>query len=159
MAFPAQIYRRQLRIKPSFGWINYKVETQGLVVDADCIPDARCTPVDPDPNDPNNPNLPGFLRETTLTGSASQSFNAIGPGLDIEMDVGQQYGGWLGVSLFLGGRAYYTLGDRTIAWSASQTFDDQIGTDVSIAQWEVEVDPWIFRAHVGIRFQWLGLPD
>ena len=29
----------------------------------------------------------------------------------------------------------------------------------SAARFHVEVDPWLFRAHVGIRLQWLGSRD
>ena len=27
----------------------------------------------------------------------------------------------------------------------------------AIASWEVEVDPWLYRAQVGFRLQWLGI--
>lgn len=151
VAFPLQFGKRQLRIKPSVGWINYEVDAEGLVVDPDCDPDILCTDVRI---------TPGFLRETILTASDSQRFNAIGPGLDIEMDAGRY--GPLGVSLFVGGRAYAVVGDRTISFSAMETFTDQIsapGTDRAVAQFEVEVDPWIYRTHVGIRFHWLGYQE
>jgi hypothetical protein len=157
VAFPLRFGRRQLRIKPSVGWINYKVEAEGLVVDGACDPPNGCTdtiiefpPFPPIVNE-------GFLRETTLTAGDSQRFNGIGPGLDIEMDAGRF--GPLGVSLFLGGRAYRILDDRTITFGTTEAFDDQLGTDVAVAGFEVEVDPWMYRAHVGIRFQWLGSPD
>jgi hypothetical protein len=97
------------------------------------------------------------LREVTLSASDSQRFNGIGPGLDVEMDTGRY--GPLGVSLFLGARAYAIVDDRTISFGTEETFTDQIsdpGTDRATAQFEVEVDPWIFRGHVGIRFHWLG---
>ena len=41
----------------------------------------------------------------------------------------------------------------------SQSFEvDQSdpGRTSAVGRFEVEVDPWIFRAHVGIRFHWLG---
>jgi hypothetical protein len=166
VAFPAQIYRRQLRIKPSFAWINYKVESSGLMVDAACLPVAgplgptRCNPTQaPSSITPNpNPTVPGFVRETALAGSGSQTFNAIGPGLDIELDVAR-FNNWLGVSLFMGARAYRTLGDRSIEYGTSQAYSDVLGNDVAFANWEVEIAPWMYRGHVGIRFQWLGLPD
>ena len=145
VAFPLQFGKRQLRIKPSIGWINYEVEAEGFVVDAACDPVTRCTDVGP---------TPGFLRETILSGSDSQRFNGIGPGLDVELDTGRY--GPLGVSLFMGGRAYAIVDDRTISFGATQTYDDQLGMDVAEAQFEVEVDSWIYRAHVGIRFHWLG---
>ncbi len=150
VAFPFQFGKRQLRIKPSVGWITYKVEAEGLVVDAACNPASACTEVDP----VSGPNIPGFLRETILTGGTSQWFNGIGGGLDIEMDT-VRYGP-LGFSLLRGARPYRVLGDRTIAFGASESFADQLGMDVATAAWEVEVDPWLYRAHVGIRFQWLG---
>jgi hypothetical protein len=152
VAFPARIGKRQLRIKPYVGWINYKVDAEGLVVDAACDPFSACT-------DWGDPVQPGFLRETTLTGSDSQRFNGIGPGIDIEMDAARY--GPLGASLFLGAGAYYIVGDRTIEFNASESFDDQLvdnppGVDTAAARFKVEVDPWLFRAQVGIRIRWLG---
>jgi len=110
VAFPFEVGDRQLRIKPSFGWINYEVDADALVVDAACgnpnsvPPSLRC-------ND--------FLRETVLAASESQRFNGIGPGLDIEMDAAKI--GPIGVSLFLGGRAYAIVGDRTMSFSTSKS--------------------------------------
>jgi len=151
VAFPLQIGNRQLRIKPSIGWINYEVDAEGLVVDAACDPENRCTDVTAIIG---LPPTPGFLRETILTASDSQRFNGIGPGLDVEMDTGRF--GPLSVSLFLGGRAYAIVDDRTISFGTEEVYDDQLGTDRAAARFEVEVDRWLYRAHVGIRFHWLG---
>jgi hypothetical protein len=142
VAFPVRAGKRQLRIKPSVGWINYKVEAEGLVVDAICG------------DEPNSICTSDTLREVTLSASDSKRFNGIGPGLDIEMDTGRY--GPLGVSLFLGARAYAILDDRKISFGTEEPFADIHGTDRATAQFEVEVDPWIFRGHVGIRFHWLG---
>jgi hypothetical protein len=161
VAFPAKLGRRQLRIKPSFGWIHYKVSAEGLVSNARCGPDTSTPniPTDTACTGRITPGgvIPGFLRAITLEGDDSMTFNAIGGGLDLEMDT-IRYGP-VGASLFLGGNFYRTLGDRTISFSDSAAFMDQLGNDVATAEWEVEVDPWIYRAHVGIRFQWLGFPD
>jgi len=153
VAFPLRIGKRQLRIKPSIGWINYKVNARGLVVDVVCDPDpdigcANWTPVVGDPQ------VEGNRRETILEAEDSKRFNGIGPGLDIEMDTGRF--GPLGTSLFLGARAYYIVGDRNIDFGASESFDDDFGEDTAVARFNVEVDPWLFRAHVGLRIQWLG---
>jgi hypothetical protein len=157
VAFPVQVGKRQLRIKPSFGWINYKLEAEALVVDADCNPSDQCTIVE------------NRLRERTLTASDSQRFNGIGPGLDVEMDTGRY--GPIGSSLFLGARAYRILGNRTISFGTEKDFpethtDDNdlnspivFGPEKDVGRFEVEVDPWIYRAHVGIRFYWLGSPE
>jgi hypothetical protein len=156
VAFPARLGKRQLRIKPSLGWINYEVAANGLVVDAACFRVnatlTRCTDVRLGTGAIQH----GFLRETTLEGSDSQRFNGIGPGLELEMDVYRW--GQLGVSLFLGARAYRVLGDRTISFSDSQQYIDELGNDLAVAEWEVEVDPWMYRGNLGIRFQWLGSP-
>jgi hypothetical protein len=165
VAFPVQILDRQLRIKPSIGWINYKVEVDGLVVNAAC---ADVVPLPGQPNefrggctdttDSRGVQHEGFLRQPeSLAASDSQRFNGIGPGLDIEMDAAQI--GPLGVSLFLGGRAYAIVDDRTISFGATESYDDQLGTDDATALFKVKVDPWMFRAHVGIRFHYLGNQD
>jgi len=145
VAFPLQVGPRQIRIKPSIGWINYEVDAKGLVVDAACDPTSQCTDVGANP---------GFLRETILTARESQRFNGIGPGLDVEMDA-TRYGP-LGVSVFMGARAYAIVDDRKISFEAARTFDDQIGMDTAVGRFEVEVDSWIYRVHMGIRFHWLG---
>jgi len=160
VAFPLQFGKRQLRIKPSVGWINYKVEAEGLVVDAFCNPPDQCT-------NATNELSHGYLRERILTASGSQRFNGIGPGLDVEMDVDQF--GSIGVSLFMGGRAYAIVDDRTISFGTEEHFPERLrdpadplypgivfNPETDVARFEVEVDPWFFRAHVGIRFQWLG---
>jgi hypothetical protein len=148
-AFPLEFAGRQLRIKPSIAWINYEVEADGFTVDAACG--------NPPPVPPAQQTCQTFLREMTLSASESHRFNGIGPGLDIEMDTGQV--GPLGVSLFLGGRAYAIVGDRSMSFSDSASFDDALGMDVATARFDVDVDPWMFRTHVGIRFQWLGDQD
>jgi hypothetical protein len=153
VAFPVQLGNRQLRIRPSVAWINYKVEAGGVVSDAQCEPPNRCTDVTPIAG---GPTLEGDLREITLQASASKRFNAIGPGLDIEVDTGQF--GPIGSSLFLGGRAYSVLGDRTISFGDVQAYNDNVGTGMAVAAglFDVDVAHWMYRAHVGIRFQWLG---
>ena len=154
VAFPLRIGKRQLRIKPSVGWIHYKLAATGFVVDGACDPQDVCT--DTNPPAPSPP-LSGFLRETILSASESKHFNGIGPGLDVEMDTGRF--GPVGASLFLGARAYYVLGDRRITFGTAEAFMDQLGDDVAFGIFEAKVDPWMYRAHVGIRFQWLGSED
>jgi hypothetical protein len=160
VAFPLQIGKRQLRIKPSVGWINYKVEAEALVVDAACNPTDLCT-------NATNESAFGYLRERTLSASGSQRFNGIGPGLDVEMDTGRY--GPLGVSLFMGARAYAIVDDRKISFGTEKFYPEAMrdpedplypgivfGPETGAGRFEVEVDRWIYRAHVGIRFHWLG---
>jgi hypothetical protein len=158
VAFPIRAANRQLRIKPYFGWINYKVDANAVVVNAACNPPSQCTDqsVEIIPGFPPVI-IPGFLRETVLQASDTKRFDAIGPGLDVEMDVGRY--GPLGVSLFLGARAYRVLSDRSFSFNASESFDDQLGTDVAKGSFKVEVDSWMYRGNLGIRFEWLGGAD
>lgn len=151
VAFPFEFVERQFRVKPSFGWINFKVSGLGVVVDAACDPESACTPFTPILGQPPDP---GFLREVQISVRNSQRLNGIGPGLDLEMDTGQF--GPFGVSLFIGGRAYIILDDRKISFEGSQTFNDQIGNDEVVGRFEIEIDQWMYRAHVGIRFQFIG---
>jgi hypothetical protein len=151
VAFPFEFAERQFRIKPSFGWINFKMTASGLVVDAACDPTNACTDFSPVPSQPP---LPGFLRETILSARDSQRFNGIGPALDLEMDAGRF--GPLGVSLFIGGRAYYILDDQTIDFETTQFVVDQIGSDEYRGVFSVELDEWIYRAHIGVRVHFVG---
>lgn len=154
VAFPVQAGDRQLRIKPSFGWLSYEVEASGRIVDAACNPTNRCTPTQPNPG---GPILPGTLRETILTANDTKRFNAIGPGLDVEMDTGRY--GPLGTSIFLGGRFYRTLGDREIRLTTTQVYPNDdlplAGQAVS-ARWDAEFGAWVYRVGVGLRVEWLG---
>ncbi len=154
VAFPVEFAGRQLRIKPSFGWIRYKVRAKGVLVDPTCRPvgaSTQCTNVYD-----NNGNLlnRGFLRESILQNSASELFDAFGPGLDIEIDTGRF--GPIGSALFFGVGGYYLPGDREISFSDAEAFSDELGNDVHTASWKLRVAPWIYRAGVGMRFQWLG---
>jgi hypothetical protein len=152
VAFPVRAGERRLRIKPSFGWLSYEAVVSGKVVDATCNPTNRCTDV--------LNQGPGSLRETILTGSDSRRFNAIGPGLDVEVDTGRF--GPLGTSIFLGGRAYRTLGDRTIEITTTQVYPNDglpLANQAVSARWDAEVGAWMYRLGVGLRVQWLGPPN
>ncbi len=151
VAFPFRIGKRQLRIKPSVGWIHYKLEADALVVDGACSPEDQCTIVD------------NRLRERILTASGSQRFNGIGGGVDLELDTGRF--GPIGSSLFLGARGYRILGDRSFSFGTVKDFPETrtddgseivFGPETDIGRFEVKVDPWMFRGHLGIRFYWLG---
>ncbi len=155
VSFPFRFGERQLRFKPQAAWLSYKVDVDGLVVNAECEPDFRCT----DTTNTLGFMFDGFLRQPeSLSASDSRRYHGIGPGFDLEVDTGRF--GPIGSALFLGGRAYRILGDRTISFGDSATFNDIICDpncpDMAVARFKTKVDPWMWRAHVGIRLQWLG---
>jgi hypothetical protein len=161
-SFPLKLGKREIRIKPSVAFMSYRVNGVGNVVDVAC---------DVDPSDPSAMDqctditvinqfvgtikVPGLRREMTLEADAPKRFYGIGPGLDIEMDTGRF--GPVGAAIFVGGRAYAVLGERAFAFGTRESYDDAFGMDTAVAGFAIEVDPWIFRAHVGLRFQWLGI--
>jgi hypothetical protein len=150
ISFPLELYGRQLRIKPSFGWLHYDIEVAGLLVDAEC---ARSTMGATNCNDLATP--PGFMRQIRLEASQTTSFDAIGPGLDIELDTGLL--GPLGTSLFGGMRFYRNLGNLSLHLQDGASYDDRVGgVDQAAVQWDFEIEPWTYRIVLGMRFQWLG---
>ena len=153
-AFGFQYRGRQMWIKPSVGWYRYKLAVKGFLSHAQCDPDNRCTDLY-SPSEPHVFQADGFLRTPPgLKGRDSGVFDAVGAGIDVEMDTARY--GPVGTSLYLGIGGYYISGDRDIDFRSKRTFDDQLGNDVWTAEWHTRVAPWVYRAHIGVRFQWLG---
>ncbi len=154
IAFPFEVRGRHLRVKPSVGWIRYKIDIDGQVVST-----AKEVPPTPNPSpDPMNP-VPPFdpdIREINLSGSDSLTLDGIGPGLEVEMDAFRW--GEFGVSLYLDSHAYRVLGKRSVGFSTAQSYP-QLGVlppATYSANWSFEADPWMYRAGVGVRFHWVG---
>jgi hypothetical protein len=90
-----------------------------------------------------------------MNAEKTETFDGIGPALDIEMDTGRF--GPIGSSLFAGVRVYNILGNRDVEIASPVlSFNDPVGNDQTRARFTFEVDPWVYRVGVGIRFQWLG---
>lgn len=162
LSFAFEFRGRQLRIKPSAGWLHYRLTVRGTVVDPTCVPPGRCTNVyqlDPTTPDPIDYRLlaAGFIRETIIFESKDGVFDGVGPGLDLEMDAGRI--GPIGAAVFVGAAAYYIPGDRDVFLGNQRVVSDQIGNDTEIAIFRTRVAPWVYRAGLGIRFQWLGSPE
>ncbi|MEE2672159.1 MAG: hypothetical protein VX466_00075 [Myxococcota bacterium] len=172
VAIPFDFLDRKMLLKPSFGWIRYSIDVEGVVFKAlkkpltsPQIPVIRPVPI---------------IRYVELRDTASQIFNAIGPGLEVEMEVHQA--GPVETSLFLDAHGYRVLGNRKMKLSATTSascpgpvlvqppdgFDRQaeLGficgvqfgfqpTDYS-ADWSFKIDPWLYRVGLGQRFRWTG---
>ncbi len=161
ISFPFELYGRAFRLKPSFAWIRTGVDVEGLVVDAECLEvvdviggaSTKCNTTTAGVGQG-----PGVLREIRLQARGSDTFDGIGPGLDIEMDTGRF--GPLGTSLFLGGRLYRILGNRKIELRAARSFTEDEGAGLGPAETDArfsfEMDKWSYRVGIGLRFHWLG---
>lgn len=126
VAVPAELFGRKLMLKASFGWIRYEVNVTGAVLRAFKPPYEFNTRPQFDQDHPFGPRVnSGSLKEAPipvirlveLHDSSTQAFNAIGPGLELEMEVVQA--GPIQTSLFLDARGYRVLGDRKVRLSAS----------------------------------------
>ncbi len=153
VSIPFELYGRRLYVKPSFGWIRYTMKVDGRVLSA-LKPSLQ-------PGDIQVPDI----RFITLENEEKQSFDAIGPGLELELDVGRF--GPLAPSLYIEGHGYRLLGDRTMKFSDSSGLL-QCGPGSSFAcpvvlppaeydaRWSFKADPWIYRGGIGMRFRWIG---
>ena len=126
VAFTVDVGERRLRIKPSVEYHWDEVEVSGLVTNVS------------GPDDD--------LRFVRLQGGGERSYHAIGPGLEVEMDVARW--GDFGMSLFLTARGFKFLGDRDIEFSDT---DEMTGESAS---WRYERASWGFQGGVGFRFRW-----
>jgi len=168
VAFPVEFLGRQLRIKPSFAWIRYDIDVKGQFTEVECrrfntnnLADRRgCLPLDEG------------LREISLLEEGSESFDGIGPRLDVEMDTGRM--GPLGTSLFISTGVYRILGNRDVRLEApSQEFPFEadvssptfFGTPMETGflpggaadgSFSFELDRWVYRVGLGLRLHWVG---
>jgi hypothetical protein len=142
LAFPFDVGKRRIWVKPSAGWLHYDVDITGRVVAGFKV------------------NARPEIREIDLSASASQTLDAIGPGLEIELETGRF--GPIGSSLFLAAYGYRVLGSRTTHLKDEKLCppcpepDDGLGPDLYTARWSWEADPWVYRCGLGFRLHWLG---
>jgi hypothetical protein len=132
VAFTTPVFGRTVRIKPSFEYFTHEV---------DMISSVRRAVKQVDPAD----SLDDF-RLIELTASDTETLHALGAGLEIEGDAGRI--GPLVTSLFLMGRGYKYTGNL------HHTFTDTNELGES-ATWFYDIDPWLWRGGVGIRFRWV----
>jgi len=140
LAFPIQIGEWRVSIKPSARYLNQEFTFTGLISDANRVD-----------------KLVGFppTRVVLLTGSDSIDVHAVGPGLEIEVEAAQVED--FGISVFISGSAYNVLSDRHVRFqSITNATGDPKATRRFRGTWTAEINPWIYRARVGMRFKWLG---
>lgn len=123
-----------IRIKPSFEYLVEEIEVSGLV--------HRATSLDP--------SIPTF-NLYAVSGSQTQFFHSIGPGLEIEADIFRK--GPMLLALTGSGGAYHIIGNRDVEFSST----DPTGTES--AAWSYRKDPWTYRFDVGLRFRWAPVTE
>jgi hypothetical protein len=167
LVFPFRFQGRELRFKPSFGWVRFGMDVDGLVLAAvkdDLLPGTEVELV-PGVFTPcqSSQCYGSNAREVNLAAEDSLMLNAIGPGVELEMDAGRF--GSIGASVYLGAHFYRVLGDRDVNLSADSGFiglapplgvPDGVRPDSYAADWKFKMDPWLYRVGLGIRFHWLG---
>lgn len=140
---PFQIGDWQLALKPGARYLRRTLQFDGRVIEA-----RR-------PNDLTAP--PEETQQIFLSGDEDLDIDAIGPSLELEIDVARWWDD-VGASLFVGGGAYRILGDRDVSFSDTTIAPNpNTGAPETFrANFSSEVDPWIFHGSVGLRVRWQG---
>ena len=147
-AFAFEYRDRVLRLKPSVAWLRWGVITEGKSLDAF-------------KNDPvvfqnQEPLYGSFIRNVDVRGRSSGFFNAVGPGLELEIELGRR--GDFRPVMYASGFAYRTVGEDTIVYQGSSgTINDTLGQATYLATYTFQVDDWSYRAAIGFRLRWVGL--
>jgi hypothetical protein len=104
------------------------------------------------------PDINGPSTLVEMAGNADLEVDAVGPGFEVNVEAFEK--GRVGASVFVNVGAYKVLGDRSVEFGDTVTYANPFapGTQTVTASWSGEVDAWIYRAGVGLRLRWMGLP-
>jgi hypothetical protein len=138
IAFTTEILDRTIRIKPSVEYLREEIEYIGVVHRA--VQLRRPS---------GGADLSGF-RLLSLTDKDRETYDGVGPGLELEVDAARL--GPFVSSVYMTGRGYYLYGKFDIKMSATNEFGET-------ATWTADLDRWAWRGGVGIRFRWLPEAD
>lgn len=144
-AFSFDFFERTIRVRPSFEYIRQEIEIAAALHRVVKLRD----PVPPS----------GFeagFRTIVLTAEKDATLHGIGPGLEIEADASRI--GPLQLSVFGRASGYRFLGNLDHTLTAGSAFCNPADfANTECVRWRVELDPWIWRAGMGLRFRWI--PD
>lgn len=152
LSFPIEIFERTVRIKPNVAWMRYRIGFTGFVSDGECN-----GPPIPGQAGSQNCNAPSSLvRVIALNAGQSETFHAVGPGLDLELET--LGGDGFGSSVFAGFKAYNVLTDTNVDFQTSQVFNDGVSATPQrvSARFATEIDDWVYRFMIGFRLEWQG---
>ena len=131
-AFEFTFLERRAWLKTSLEYIRYDLEIEGKVLNA-------TKPLVVDPN----------IRFVTIGASENLDVDAIGPGVELEIDAGVYRR--VGFSVFAGVQGYKVLGDTEVNFGGS--FTDPVGPEA--ARFSLQIDPWLVKGGIGLRMRWL----
>jgi hypothetical protein len=145
VAFTVDALGRRFRVRPSFEYLREEIEVEGAVRRAVCAVPNAVMGCGAKAIRFGGGGVDDF-REIDLRGSETKDFHGIGPGLELETDVGRI--GPIVPSIFIGGQAYRFLGSRKISFSTSNEFGETLSASF-------KKDPWAYRVGVGVSLRWL----
>jgi hypothetical protein len=132
IAFTMSLFGRTLRLKPSFEYLREEFD---LIASVHRAVKQR------------SPTISfGDFRLIDLHTSSTETLHGLGGGLELELDASRF--GPLGMSIFILGRGYRYTGNLNHTFYQANQYGEA-------AVWRFELDPWSWRAGVGVRFRWL----
>jgi hypothetical protein len=134
IAFTLDVFGRRVRLKPSFEYAHYEMDLLGVVQRAIKVKDPS-----------GSGDLSGF-RKIILSHKDKESYDGIGPGLELEIDAGRL--GPVVPSVFIMGRGYHLFGDLETSFTETNRFGESV-------TWTIEPGRWAWRSGVGFRLRWL----
>ena len=139
IALSFDLFGRRIRVKPSVEYLRQEMDLIGVVHRAVKLQHPLVSATD----------LSGF-RLLSLTHEEKQSYDGIGPGLELEVDAARL--GPFVSSVFLMGRGYHLFGDLETTFSQTNEFGET-------ATWTFQPERWVWRGGVGFRLRWLPEAD
>jgi len=135
IAWEFEALERTFRVKPSIEYRRIQVDVTAQLSAAATLSGGADCP----------------CRSIVLIAREDDSYHALGPGIEFEMDIGRS--GPLLLSLFAAGAAYHSLGNERTVVAAAGTFDDVTATPANVSS-TVDRDSWGYRAGIGFRLWW-----
>lgn len=144
VAFTVDVGDRRFRIKPSVEYLREEIHVSGE------LQRAVCFAIGPSPGTCGAQSIDDF-RLIEFGDDDKRYYHGLGPGLEIEADAARA--GPFMMTVFIAGKAYYFMGDRTVHLEDSQDFFGGVVSES--ASWDFERKRWAYEGGVGVRFRWL----
>jgi hypothetical protein len=137
---PFQVGDWSFAIKPSARYLRRHLNFDGFVIAA------------------RRPNPFGPTQEIFIQGKDHLDINALGPFLELEVDVAHWWTS-VGASVFIEGGAFRILSDHDVEFSGNTSAPNPTtgAPQFFRATWTADVDPWIYRGSIGVRLRWGGM--